>query len=66
MITLNLLPNFLQVSIPPEMQSQAPELLAEIWESEFGSKLTVFLELTETVQKFVERAKFNLSILVYQ
>jgi hypothetical protein len=65
MIQLTILPDFLRVSIPKEMKSQAPILLKDIWCTEFDHRLDFILELTRSVQEFAEKAKFSPQILVY-
>lgn len=66
MITIDVLSNFLRISVPTEMKSQAPIVLADIWRDEFNNGATFRVELTETVKRFIEKAKLNFSILVYQ
>lgn len=65
MITINVLPTVLRISIPTEMQSQAPILLADIWRDELNTHSAFLVELTESVKQFVEKAKLTFFILVY-
>ncbi len=63
---LKIIGDQVMVSVPSEMQANAPELLEDIWRDEFANKNYFLLEMTEAVQDFVERAKLNWHILVYR
>jgi hypothetical protein len=65
MIKITILSSLLRVTIPTNMKSQAPLVLGAIWCDTFSDRLEFTLEMNEPVRAFIEKAKLDPQILVY-